>query len=61
MDAGVKFGRKMHDKSGIALELISQNQTAKVVMEKTGTSRATYFRLKKITISMSVKTNVLII
>lgn len=47
MSAGVRFGRKPHQKSDAARMLIQQKQTAKTVMEKTGISRATYFRLKK--------------
>ena len=47
MAAGVKFGRKPHKKSEIARELIHQNQSVSFVMERTGISRATYFRLKK--------------
>lgn len=46
MAAGVKFGRKPHQKSALARELIQQNTPFKIVMEKTGISRATYFRLK---------------
>lgn len=47
MAAGVKFGRKPHLKSDAAILLIYQKQPARLVMEKTGISRATYFRLKK--------------
>ncbi|MDG3487631.1 recombinase family protein [Klebsiella pneumoniae] len=47
MASGVKFGRKPHLKSDSAMALIDQKQPARVVMEKTGISRATYFRLKK--------------
>ncbi|GJL00251.1 DNA invertase [Klebsiella oxytoca] len=47
MAAGVKFGRKPHQKSAMARELISREIPVKTVMEKTGISRATYFRLKK--------------
>ena len=47
MAAGVKFGRKPHKKSEIARELIHQNQSVSFVIERTGISRATYFRLKK--------------
>ncbi len=47
LEAGVKFGRKPHQKSVIARELIIQKLPAKIMMEKTGISRATYFRLKK--------------
>ncbi|WP_407080747.1 helix-turn-helix domain-containing protein [Enterobacter hormaechei] len=43
----MKFGRKPHLKSDSAMALIDQKQPARVVMEKTGISRATYFRLKK--------------
>jgi DNA invertase Pin-like site-specific DNA recombinase len=46
MASGVKFGRKPHLKSDSAMALIDQKQPARVVMEKTGISRATYFRLK---------------
>lgn len=45
--AGVKFGRKLHQSTEDASKLISQNHTMDVVMENTGISRATYFRLKK--------------
>lgn len=48
MAAGVKFGRKPHQKSALARELIQQNTPVKIVMEKTGISRATYFRLKSL-------------
>lgn len=48
MAAGVKFGRKPHQKSALARELIQQNTPFKIVMEKTGISRATYFRLKSL-------------
>jgi DNA invertase Pin-like site-specific DNA recombinase len=47
MASGVKFGRKPHLKSDSPMALIYQKQPARVVMEKTGISRATYFRLKK--------------
>ncbi|MEZ2454154.1 MULTISPECIES: recombinase family protein [Enterobacterales] len=46
MAAGIKFGRKPHQGSGMALELIHLATPIKMVMEKTGISRATYFRLK---------------
>ncbi|MCA6914395.1 MULTISPECIES: hypothetical protein [Enterobacterales] len=46
MAAGVKFGRKPHQSSGMALELIHFDILIKVMMGKTGISRATYFRLK---------------
>lgn len=46
MAAGVRFGRKPHHKSAAALELIRHETPIKLVMEKTGISRATYFRLK---------------
>lgn len=49
MAAGVKFGRKSHQKSAMVRELISQGATVKLVIEKTGISRATYFRIKKLT------------
>ncbi|MGS6687073.1 recombinase family protein, partial [Klebsiella pneumoniae] len=48
MAAGVRFGRKPHHKSAAALELIRHETPIKLVMEKTGISRATYFRLKKL-------------
>lgn len=47
MASGVKFGRKQHSATVPALELIQQGQSFKAVAEKTGISRATYFRLKK--------------
>ena len=49
MAAGVKFGRKPHQKSALARELIQQNTPVKIVMKKTSISRATYFRIKKLT------------
>lgn len=48
MAGGVRFGRKVHPKSNEALELIRQNQPTKIVLERTGISRATYFRLKSV-------------
>ncbi len=47
MAKGVKFGRKPHSGSGKALKMIRNGAEAKDVMEATGISRATYFRLKK--------------
>ena len=47
MESGVKFGAKPHKGTKKALALIMQGATAKEVMENTGVSRATYFRLKK--------------
>ncbi|WP_159282747.1 recombinase family protein [Rahnella variigena] len=49
MAAGVKFGRKPHQKSALARELIQQNTPVKIVMKKSSISRATYFRIKKLT------------
>jgi len=49
MAAGVKFGRKPHQKSAVVRELISQDVPVKLAIEKTGISRATYFRIKKLT------------
>jgi len=51
MAAGVKFGRKPHSKSVIALQFIRQKMTAEAVMNKTGISRATYYRLKKVALN----------
>lgn len=51
MAAGVKFGRKPHSKSVIALQFIHQKMTAEAVMNKTGISRATYYRLKKVALN----------
>ncbi|MEG9242121.1 recombinase family protein [Yersinia ruckeri] len=45
--AGVKFGRKIHPRTPAALTLILQGETVNNVTEKTGVSRATYFRLKR--------------
>ena len=45
--AGVKFGRKIHPQTPAALTLILQGETVNSVTEKTGVSRATYFRLKR--------------
>ncbi|EQA1624953.1 helix-turn-helix domain-containing protein [Enterobacter asburiae] len=47
MASGVRSGRKPHHTTFSALDLIRQGQPLKVVTEKTGISRATYFRLKK--------------
>ncbi|ECK6152962.1 recombinase family protein [Salmonella enterica] len=47
MASGVKFGRKPHSKTKTAQFLIKQGESFKIVCEKTGISRATYFRLKK--------------
>ncbi|WP_276325385.1 recombinase family protein [Candidatus Erwinia dacicola] len=45
--AGVKFGRKNHPRTPVALTLILQGEALSRVTEKTGISRATYFRLKR--------------
>lgn len=45
--AGIKFGRKSHKGSELAKNLIKQGVPLKEVVEKSGVSRATYFRLKK--------------
>ena len=50
MASGVKFGRKPHSKTTTAQFLIKQGEPFKMVCEKTGISRATYFRLKKISL-----------
>ncbi|EEJ1463748.1 recombinase family protein [Salmonella enterica subsp. enterica] len=47
MASGVKFGRKPHPKTTTAQFLIKQGESLKMIYEKTGISRATYFRLKK--------------
>jgi DNA invertase Pin-like site-specific DNA recombinase len=47
MEAGVKFGAKPHKGRKKALDMIRHAFAAKEVMEATGISRATYFRLKK--------------
>ena len=47
MDKGVQFGRKPHKGTDKALEMIRKGAAAKEVMEKTGVSRPTYYRLKK--------------
>ncbi len=47
MQQGIQFGRKPHKGSGKALKMIRKGVAAKEVMETTGISRATYFRLKK--------------
>lgn len=47
MASGIKFGRKFHQKTALTLELIGQDLPVKTVIERTGISRATYFRLKK--------------
>lgn len=45
--SGVKFGRKPHKSSEKAKSLIIKGLSTKEVIERTGISRATYFRLKK--------------
>ena len=47
MDRGIKFGRKPHEGADKAREMIKKGLPANEVMESTGISRATYFRLKK--------------
>jgi DNA invertase Pin-like site-specific DNA recombinase len=47
MAAGVKFGRKPHPATSSVLSLIEQGLSIKSIQDKTGISRATYFRLKK--------------
>jgi DNA invertase Pin-like site-specific DNA recombinase len=47
MEKGIQFGRKPHKGSDKALKLIKEGMAAKEIMEVTGISRATYFRLKK--------------
>ncbi|VXD07145.1 Resolvase/recombinase [Enterobacterales bacterium 8AC] len=51
MASGVKFGRKPHSQSAMVRELIAQDAPEKTVLEKTGISRATFYRLKKGTLS----------
>ncbi|EDH2826658.1 recombinase family protein [Salmonella enterica] len=50
-ESGVKFGRKPHPQTKIAQSLIKQGEPFKMIVERTGISRATYFRLKKQTYS----------
>ncbi|MEN4240324.1 recombinase family protein [Serratia marcescens] len=47
MASGVKFGRKPHRQSDMVRELITQDAPEKTILEKTGVSRATFYRLKK--------------
>ena len=47
MEKGIQFGRKPHKGSDKALKMIRKGMAAKEIMEVTGISRATYFRLKK--------------
>ena len=47
MEKGIQFGRKPHKGSDKALTMIKKGMAAKEIMETTGISRATYFRLKK--------------
>ena len=47
MEKGIQFGRKPHKVSDKALKMIKKGAAAKEVIESTGISRATYFRLKK--------------
>ncbi|HBU6430630.1 recombinase family protein [Klebsiella michiganensis] len=47
MASGVRFGRKPHPATALALNMIRQGVAFKTVTEKTGISRPTYFRLKK--------------
>jgi DNA invertase Pin-like site-specific DNA recombinase len=50
MASGVKFGRKPHSKAALVRQLINQKLSEKIILEKTGVSRATYFRLKNLKI-----------
>jgi len=54
LDKGVKFGRKAHRGTRKAIELITAGAELKTVLESTGISRATYYRLKKRSISETV-------
>jgi len=47
MSSGVKCSRKPHSATVSALRLIRQGQSFKTAAEKTGISRAMYFRLKR--------------
>ena len=47
MANGIQFGRKPHKGSDKALKMIRKGVAQKEVVEATGISRATYFRLKK--------------
>ncbi|MCW7556014.1 recombinase family protein [Endozoicomonas gorgoniicola] len=47
-ESGVKFGRKPHKSTDQAKAMICEGVSMKEVMERTGVSRATYFRLKKV-------------
>ena len=47
MEQGIQFGRKPHKGSNKALKMIKEGAAAKEVIDSTGISRATYFRLKK--------------
>jgi DNA invertase Pin-like site-specific DNA recombinase len=47
MDKGILFGRKPHKGSDKALKMIEKGNAARDVMEATGVSRATYYRLKR--------------
>ena len=47
MENGVKFAAKPHRGSQKALKMIKEGAAAKEIMETTGLSRATYFRLKR--------------
>jgi hypothetical protein len=46
-EKGIQFDRKPHKGSDKALGMIRKGMAAKEVMDATGVSRATYFRLKK--------------
>jgi DNA invertase Pin-like site-specific DNA recombinase len=47
MAAGIKFGRKTHKGTKKASELIRQGASCNEVIEATGISRTTFFRLKR--------------
>jgi DNA invertase Pin-like site-specific DNA recombinase len=49
MAAGVKFGRKPHQKSALARELIQQNTPVKIVMKKNQYFSCNIFQNKKLT------------
>lgn len=48
MASGVKFGRKIHKGTELAKSLIARKISMEDVIDKTGVSRSTYFRLKKL-------------
>jgi DNA invertase Pin-like site-specific DNA recombinase len=55
MEAGVQFGRKPFEHKQRVIELIKQNVDYKDIMQETGVSKSTFFRIRK-TVEWDLKT-----